>query len=203
MPIARPSSPSALRNRGPIAEILQAVLPATGKALEIASGTGEHALYFAEHFPQNLWQPSDASPEAVAAIESWRATADLPNLLPALELDATSPENWPDIDDVSAILCINMVHISPWSATEGLMRGAAKLLAPGEPLILYGPYIRAGVETAPSNLAFDANLKQRNPAWGLRALENVAGLAGDYGFALDDIIPMPANNISAILRKRP
>ncbi len=201
MPPARPSSPAALRNRGPIADILQEILPDTGKVLEIASGTGEHALYFAQRFPQMLWQPSDASEAAVAAIESWRATADLPNLLAPVKLDASAPEGWPEMDGISTILCINMVHISPWAATEGLMRGSAKLLAPGEPLILYGPYIREGVETAASNLAFNESLKQRNPAWGLRTLEQMAELAGLHGFALDKVTPMPANNIIALFRK--
>ena len=201
MPPARPSSPAALRNRGPIADILQAILPDTGKILEIASGTGEHALYFAERFPHMLWQPSDGSEAAVAAIESWRATADLPNLLARLRLDASAPESWPEMAGISAILCINMVHISPWAATEGLMRGSAKLLASGEPLILYGPYIREGVETAASNLAFDESLKQRNPAWGLRTLEQVAELADLYGFTLEEVTPMPANNIIALFRK--
>lgn len=201
MPPARPSSPAALRNRAPIAEVLRTILPATGKILEIASGTGEHALYFAEHFPQILWQPSDASEAAIDAIESWREAADLPNVLPAIKMDASAPETWPNIDGVTAILCCNMVHISPWTATEGLMRGAGALLAAGEPLILYGPYTRDGVETAPSNLAFDADLKRRNPAWGLRSLEQVAELASAHGFTLEHILAMPANNITVIFRK--
>ena len=201
MPPARPSSPAALRNRGPIADILQEILPDTGKILEIASGTGEHALYFAERFPHMLWQPSDGSDVAVEAIESWRATADLPNLLAPVKLDASAPEGWPEMDNISAILCINMVHISPWAATEGLMRGSAKLLALGELLILYGPYIREGIETAASNLVFDESLKQRNSAWGLRTLEQVAELANLYGLTLEEVTPMPANNIIAVFRK--
>lgn len=182
--------------------MLSDLLHPTGKVLEIASGSGEHALYFAQVFPQNLWQPSDPDPRAVASIAAWAEDADLPNLLPPLELDAAHPESWPEVDAVAAILCINMIHISPWAATEGLIRGASERLAPQEPLILYGPFIRDGVETAPSNLAFDADLKRRNPAWGVRHLAAVEALASEQGFKLDHIEPMPANNLTVIFRKQ-
>lgn len=134
-------------------------------------------------------------------IESRRRAADLPNILPAIKLDASAPDDWPDAKGISAILCCNMVHISPWAATEGLMRAAGALLGAGKALILYGPYIRDGVETAPSNLAFDADLKRRNPDWGVRSLETVAELAAAHGFALDDVVEMPANNLTVIFRK--
>lgn len=195
------SSPAAQRNKGPICEFLKEALTDTGKVLEIASGSGEHALYFAEQMPQTLWQPSDPSPEALDSIDGWRVDADLPNLLAPLQIDASIPEQWPDIPEVTAVLCINMVHISPWAATQGLMRGAARLLQANEPLILYGPYIRDGVETAPSNLAFDADLKRRNAEWGVRNLADVTSIATENGFAQEKIVEMPANNITVIYRK--
>lgn len=195
------SSPSTLRNREPIGDVLEKLLPATGKILEIASGTGEHALYFARRFPQLLWQPSDAAVTAIQSIESWQEEADLPNLLPPMLLDASDPDHWPEIEAVTAMMCSNMVHISPWAATEGLLRGAGRVLGEDAPLILYGPYLRDGVETAPSNLAFDADLKRRNPAWGLRSLEEVAALAAQQGFQLAQLFEMPANNITVIFRK--
>lgn len=195
------SSPAAQRNKAPIADVLRGVLPQTGKVLEIASGSGEHALYFAREFPQILWQPSDTDAAARASITSWEDHANLPNLLPPIALDASKSEEWPPVDAVSAILCINMVHISPWSATEGLLTGAEAMLGLHEPLILYGPYLRGGVDTAPSNLAFDADLKRRNPAWGLRALEDVTALATAHHFRLEAIHEMPANNIMVIFRK--
>jgi len=175
------------------------VLPARGLVLEVASGTGEHALHFARAFPDLRWQPSDPEPAALGSIEAWRAESDLPNLLPPIRLDAR-PEDWP-VAAADAMLCINMIHISPWSATVGLMRGAGRLLEPGAPLYLYGPYRRAGIETAPSNAAFDESLKARDPAWGLRKLEDVIAEAETKGFALDRIVEMPANNLSVVLRK--
>lgn len=175
------------------------ILPARGLVLEIASGTGEHALHFARTFPQLLWQPSDPEPAALRSIEAWRAEAGLFNLLPPVSLDTRAAE-WP-LDAADAILCINMVHISPWAATAGLMRGAGRLLAPGAPLYLYGPYRQAEVETAPSNEAFDQDLKARNPEWGLRDLEEVAIEAGRHGLQLETVVPMPANNLSVIFRR--
>ena len=145
------------RNREPIAAVLREVLPARGTVLEVASGTGEHAVHFARLLPHLHWQPSDPDPEAIASIEAWQADSGAANLSPALLLDAASG-TWP-VERAEAILCVNMVHISPWSATVGLMRGAGRLLPPGGPLILYGPYRRADVATAPSNEAFDESLK--------------------------------------------
>jgi SAM-dependent methyltransferase len=195
----RRSAPHVARNAGPIAEVLRDILPARGLVLEVASGTGEHVLHFAREFPKLLWQPSDPEPAALRSIEAWRAESGLFNLLPAVPLDARAAE-WP-VPAADAILCINMVHISPWAATAGLLRGSGRLLGPGAPLCLYGPYRRAGVETAPSNEAFDESLKARDPEWGLRALEAVVAEAETHGFALDRVVEMPANNISAVLRK--
>lgn len=195
----RRSAPHVARNAEPIADVLRAVLPERGLVLEVASGSGEHALHFAREFPKLLWQPSDPEPAALRSIEAWRADAGLFNLLPALSLDARAAE-WP-VAQADAILCINMVHISPWSATVGLMRGAARLLESGAPLYLYGAYRQAGVETAPSNEAFDASLKARDPDWGVRDLEAVVSEAEERGFRLDSVTPMPANNLSVVFRK--
>lgn len=195
----RRSAPHVARNAGPIAGVLAEVLPESGLVLEVASGTGEHAVHFARAFPKLLWQPSDAEPAALRSIEAWRAEAGLFNLLPAVALDARAAQ-WP-VERADAILAINMVHISPWSATAGLMRGVGRLLGEGAPLYLYGPFRRAGVETAPSNAAFDLDLKARNPEWGLRELEAVAGEAARHGLTLDRVVEMPANNLSAFFRK--
>jgi len=195
---ARRHAPATERNREPIADILRTVLPEQGTVLEIASGTGEHAIHFAQAFPQIDWQPSDPDPTAIASIRAWAETARLPNLRPPLTIDAAS-DGWP-IERADAILCINMTHISPWEATVGLMTNAAKLLPPGGPLILYGPYLQQGVETAPSNLAFDESLKQRDPRWGLRQLEDVAALAESVGLRMEDVHAMPANNLIVVLR---
>jgi SAM-dependent methyltransferase len=193
-------APATERNREPIAAVLREVLPERGTLLEVASGTGEHAAYFAPLFPGLTWQPSDADEESLASIEAWQADSNAANLLPPVVLDAAS-DSWP-LTRADAILCVNMVHISPWAATVGLMRGAGRLLPPGAPLILYGPYRRAGVPTAPSNEAFDESLKARDPHWGLRALEGVAAEARANGLEFDRVVEMPANNIVALFRKR-
>jgi hypothetical protein len=174
-------------------------LPERGLVLEIASGSGEHAVHFAREFPGLLLQPSDPEPAALRSIDAWRAEAGLFNLLPAVALDVRAA-SWP-VEAADAILCINMIHISPWTATVGLMRGAARLLAPGAPLDLYGPYRQAGVETAPSNEAFDESLRARDPDWGLRQLEDVIAEAAAAGFGLDRVVPMPANNLSVVLHR--
>jgi hypothetical protein len=192
-------APATERNREPIAAVLREVLPERGTLLEIASGSGEHAVYFAGLFPHLLWQPSDPDPEALESIRAWRVEAGLGNLLEPLRLDAAA-ETWP-IASADAILCVNMVHISPWAATEGLMRGAGRLLIGGAPLLLYGPYRRAGMPTAPSNEAFDASLRARDTRWGLRELEAVAAEAAASGLALDRVEPMPANNLTLVFRK--
>jgi SAM-dependent methyltransferase len=191
-------APATERNREPIAAVLREVLPATGTVLEVASGTGEHAAFLAALFPNLRWQPSDPDPDALASIRAWREEAGLGNLLEPLALDS-SAEPWP-VASADAILCVNMVHISPWAATAGLMRGAGRLLAAGAPLILYGPYRRAGVPTAPSNEAFDTSLKARDPAWGLRDLESVEAEALRNGLRLERVFEMPANNVTAVFR---
>ncbi|HEY0149614.1 MAG TPA: DUF938 domain-containing protein [Allosphingosinicella sp.] len=198
-PPAKRHAPATERNREPIAAVLREVLPPAGTLLEIAAGTGEHAAYLAPLFPGLLWQPSDPDPEAMSSIEAWQADASAPNLLPPVFLDAAS-RTWP-LDRADAILCINMVHISPWAATQGLMRGAGRLLPAGAPLILYGPYRRAGVPTAPSNEAFDLSLKARNPLWGLRDLEAVQAEAAGHGLGFERLYEMPANNLVLVFRK--
>lgn len=190
-------APATERNRDAIAAVLRDVLPAHGLVLEVASGTGEHAVHFARLFPALQWQPSDPDPDALNSIEAWAADAGLPNLRPPVELDAAG--TWP-VAAADAVLSINMVHISPWRATLGLIAGAARVLPPGGPLILYGPYRRRGLPTAPSNEEFDLSLKARNPEWGLRVLEDVCAAAEAYGLTLDDVRPMPANNVTAVLR---
>jgi SAM-dependent methyltransferase len=196
----RQQAPAAARNRDPILAVLRGVLPETGTVLEIASGTGEHSLHFAAALPGLVFQPSDPNPEARSSIAAWAAASGLANLRPPLALDAAALP-WP-VTAADAVLCINMIHISPWAATEGLMRGAAAILPPGGPLYLYGPYRRAGVATAPSNEAFDRDLRGRNPAWGLRDLEAVATLAEKEGFSGPAVTEMPANNLSVVFRRR-
>lgn len=195
---ARRSAPAAQRNRDPIAEVLRDWLPPSGLVLEIASGTGEHAVHFARAFPQLEWQPSDLHPDALASIAAWRAEAALPNVRAPIVLDAAAPD-WP-LERADAVLSLNMVHISPWAAALGLIEGAARLLAPGAPLILYGPWLEQGVAAASSNLAFDADLRQRDPAWGLRTVEVFAAAAG-HAFALEERRAMPANNLMLLLRR--
>ena len=195
----RRSAPHVARNAGPIADVLRGVLPERGLVLEIASGTGEHVLHFAREFPKLLWQPSDPEPAALRSIKAWREGAGLFNLLPAISLDARATE-WP-VSAADAILCINMVHISPWAATVGLMRGAGGLLQAGAPLYLYGAYRQAGVETALSNEGFEESLRTRDPEWGLRNLEDVVAEAEKNGLCLEAVTAMPANNLSVILRK--
>jgi hypothetical protein len=196
---ARRSAPHVARNAAPIAAVLRDVLPERGLVLEVASGTGEHALHFARAFPDLRWQPTDPDPAALRSIEAWRGEAGLANLLPPLALDVRAAE-WP-VAAADAILAINMVHISPWSATEGLMRGAGRLLASGAPLYLYGAYRQAGVVTAPSNEAFDAWLRAENSEWGVRRLEDVVAAAEVQGLGVDKIVELPANNLSVIFRK--
>jgi cyclopropane fatty-acyl-phospholipid synthase-like methyltransferase len=194
------ASPSTARNREPILQVLKAHLPAQGLVLEIAAGAGEHAMQAAAALPGLQWRPTDPDPEALASIEAWRAQAGLGNLLPALRLDASDPGGWP-IAAADAIVNINMIHISPWAATEGLMTGAGRVLPAGGVLVLYGPYLEPEVATAPSNLAFDDSLKSRNPGWGLRRREEVVALAARNGLSLAERIAMPANNLALIFHK--
>jgi SAM-dependent methyltransferase len=194
------SAPAALRNRDPIAEVLQAWLPSRGLVLEIASGTGEHALHFAERFPDLEWQPSDIHRDALGSIATRVAQGAAPNVRPPIEIDASAAD-WP-IDRADALLSINMVHISPWASALGLIDGAAHLLVGDGPLILYGPWLKDDIETAPSNLEFDASLKARDPQWGLRRVEDFAQAAGQRGFALEETRAMPANNLMLLFRRQ-
>jgi hypothetical protein len=195
---AKRYAPATERNREGIADVLRDILPEQGTVLEVASGTGEHAVHFARAFPHLMWQPSDYDAAGLASIVAWSAEAALPNILPPVQIDATAPI-WPTVA-ADAILCINMVHISPWAATIGLFRGSADILPQGAPLYLYGPYRQRGVETAPSNEDFDVSLKSRNPEWGLRYVEDVVAAAAD-GFTLETMIQMPANNLSLVFRR--
>ena len=192
-------APATLRNRDTIAAVLGDWLPASGTVLEVASGSGEHAVHFAAAFPKLDWQASDPDPAALASIAAWSAEAGLPNIAAPLHLDASAPD-WP-LGHADALLCINMVHISPWAATLGLLVGAARLLAAGAPLILYGPYLRAGVPTAPSNAAFDASLRSRDPQWRLRDVADVTAAARDRGLGFTELVEMPANNILLVYRR--
>ena len=191
----RREAPSVARNRAVILDALRPLLPPRGLLLEVASGTGEHCAYLAAALPALDFQPTEPEPDGRASIDAW--CAGLPNVRPALSLDATA-EDWP-IACADAVLCINMAHIAPWAATLGLLRGAARVLPPGAPMVFYGPWIRDGVDTAPSNLDFDASLRERNPDWGLRRLEALAAAATD--FSAPEVIEMPANNVTLVLRR--
>jgi SAM-dependent methyltransferase len=191
--------PHVARNREPILDVLRRVLPKQGLVLEVASGSGEHAAYFAAHLPALTWQPSDPDPAALASIAAHRAAAAAPNLLAPVLLDVTAP-SWP-VERADAVICNNMIHISPWSAGEGLMAGAARVLEEGGVLYLYGPYKIDGRHTASSNAAFDAALRAQNPAWGIRDLADVAALAERNGLTLTETAAMPANNLSVVFRR--
>ncbi len=192
-------APAALRNRDLIADILATVLPATGYFLEIASGSGEHCIRFAERFPGATIQPSDPEPRSRASIDAWVNALGLTNVKPALTIDASLPD-WPT-GPVDAIVCINMIHISPWQATVGLFRGAAKYLAPGGVLYTYGPYMRGGAHTSEGNAAFDASLRNDNPDHGIRSLEAITDLAHQSGLTAPRVIEMPSNNLSLIFNR--
>jgi hypothetical protein len=197
--MAARTSPAALRNREPIAAALASALPKTGQILMIAEGSGEHAAYFARCFDMLRWLPSDPDAEARASIAAHREEAKLDNLLAPIALDA-SDNVWP-VDAADAVICINMIHISPWSATTGLMAGAARCLPQNGLLYLYGPYFEAELEPAPSNIAFDKDLRSRNPEWGLRDLREVIQLASAHDLALETRTEMPANNLSLCFRR--
>jgi hypothetical protein len=209
----RQFAPATQRNREPILAVLQQVLPQQGIVLEIASGTGEHAVFLAPQLFPRYWLPSDAMPEALDSIEAWQHHQPAERLLPAIALDMGQP-HWLNIAKAAiaplhskgvslcAIVNINMIHISPWSATLGLMAGAEALLLKGGILYLYGPYLQNGVPTAPSNEAFDGSLRSRNPEWGIRYLEDVVAVAAEHGLHLRDTITMPANNLSVMFERR-
>ena len=194
-------APATLRNREPILEVLKRALPEAGMLLEVASGTGEHAAFIAPRLSRDLvWQPSEASVDALIDIDVHTGGAGSPNIRPAIVLNA-SDTTWP-IPHADAVFCCNMIHIAPWSAAEGLFAGSFRILADGAPLILYGPYRRHGMHTSPSNHSFDDELRARNAGWGVRCLETeVIPLAEKSGFALDEVVAMPANNLTVIFRR--
>jgi cyclopropane fatty-acyl-phospholipid synthase-like methyltransferase len=193
------TAPAVARNREPILAVLRHVLPERGLVLEIASGSGEHGVYFAAALPGLTWQPTDPDPEARESIAAYRAAMALPNVLPPLALDAAA-SRWP-VTKADVIVAINMIHIAPWAA-EGLMAGAERLLPAGGVLFLYGPFREHGRHTAPSNAAFDESLRARNREWGVRDLDEVVALASRHGFALEERVAMPANNLSVVFRRR-
>jgi SAM-dependent methyltransferase len=194
------TSPSTARNRQPILDVLRPRLAPGARVLEVASGAGEHALFLASALPGVRWQPTDRDDEALASIVAWRAASGPQNLAAPLRLDASEAASWPT-GPFDAVVCINMVHISPWAATEGLMAGAGCVLTPGGRLFLYGPYLEAEIETAASNLAFDESLKSRDPAWGLRLLADVRAEAATHGLGFAERLAMPANNLMLMFER--
>jgi hypothetical protein len=192
-------APATARNRQPILDVLRSRLPADGLVLEVASGSGEHVVHFAATLRHLVFQPSDPSATARASIDDWAGASGLANVRPAVALDAEAPI-WP-VERAAAVLCSNMIHIAPWSAAIGLIAGASRALPADGLLYLYGPYRRAGRHTAPSNDAFDRDLRERNAAWGVRDLEAVTELAAAHGFEAPEIIDMPANNLSLAFRR--
>ena len=193
-------APAADRNKGAILEVLQKELPARGLVLELASGSGQHSAFFAAHSPDHLWQPTDSDPEALASAQAYAAEARLPNLRPPLLLDARS-ETWP-IELADAVVCINMIHIAPWAACLGLLRGASRILPSHGPLILYGPFSIHGDFTSASNVEFDRGLRAQNEEWGVRELDDIERSAAEVGLELDKVVPRPANNHVVVLRQR-
>ncbi|MCK0128891.1 DUF938 domain-containing protein [Erythrobacter sp. F6033] len=199
--MAKKHAPATERNREHIAAVLAEELPDSGVVLEVASGSGEHAVYFAQRFPQLDWQPSDFEQDALASIIAWREEMGTTNLRAPAVIDAAVPDSW-EVKQADAILCSNMVHISPWEATEGLFAGAARILSGKDlPIILYGPYFEQGIEAAPSNLQFDAGLRERNPNWGIRDAEKLDTLARSHGFERSARHEMPANNLILVYRR--
>lgn len=192
-------APSAERNKGPILEILARILPKRGIVLEVASGTGQHVVHFAKALPDLVWQPSDPDAELRESIALRVEEEQLANVNLPIDLDARRIP-WP-VQKADAVVCVNLVHIAPWSATLGLLEGAKALLAPRDVLFLYGPYRRFGRHTAQSNEQFDADLRARNPEWGVRDLEVVSEAAASSGFALAEIVQMPANNFSLVFAR--
>ena len=191
-------APAADRNKDELLAVLPGVLPAAGLILEIASGSGQHAAHFAPHFPQARWQPTERRPDALPSIRAW--TAGLPNVLDPLELDVTvSP--WP-VTQADAVVTVNLLHIAPWSVCCAWLAGAARVLTPGGPLYYYGPLLRRDRANATSNHAFDQALRARDPGWGVRYLEDVRVEAAGVGLVLDDVIPMPNNNLSLVFRAK-
>ncbi|MFH7043657.1 DUF938 domain-containing protein [Paucibacter sp. JuS9] len=199
---ARETALAAERNKQPILEVLAGALrplPPGGLVLEIGSGTGQHVAHFAQALPALRFQPSEMDLSRHASIEAWTAAGQLTNVLPPLAIDLTQ-RPWP-LSAADAVLCINVIHISPWEATLALMAGAGSLLPDGGVLVTYGPYLRGGAHTSQSNVAFDASLRARSPRWGVRDIDELAKGARPEGFTLEEIVPMPANNFTLIWRK--
>lgn len=194
------TAPAAARNREPILRVLRDCLPPSALVLEIGSGTGEHAVWFSSALRTLTWLPTDQDPEALKSIAAWRERAGPANLLPPLPLDA-SATTWP-ITRADVVVAINIVHIAPWTTAQGLIAGAARVLASGGLLYLYGPFREGGMHTAASNAAFDADLRARNPSWGVRDLEEITAFASLHGFEAPKKIAMPANNLSVLFRRR-
>jgi len=197
----RDTAPSAERNKQPILEVLARVLPPTGLVLEIGSGTGQHVTHFARALPKLTFQPSEMDESRHPSIAAWIAHEKLANVRPPMAFDVTQ-RPWP-VRAADAIICINVIHISPWEATQALMQGAGEILPPGGVLVTYGPYRQEGRHTAPSNEAFDASLKARDPRWGVRNLESVTAVANEAGLELEEVAAMPANNFTLVFRKAP
>lgn len=199
-------APATARNREPILSVLREILPERGTVLEVASGTGEHAVHFAPALAPRLWQPSDRDPENLASIAAWRDELPCNTLLPPLTLDVTRTpwpvETDPPAEPVRAIVAINLIHISPPEATQALLAGAGRILPPGGLLFLYGPFRLNGRHTAPSNETFDAWLHGLDPSYGVRDLDETVALAESHGLALGRVVEMPANNLSVVLERR-
>jgi SAM-dependent methyltransferase len=191
-------APATERNRDFLLEVLRRVLADRREVLEVASGTGQHAVFFAAALSHLRWQPTDRDRAALVSIEAWRAEAGLPNLAPVQVLDVEAAP-WP-VDSADALVCINLIHIAPWSVSVALFEGAARLLPTASPLVSYGPY-RFGGRTAPSNDAFDASLRAQDATWGVRDLDDLEPLARRSGFALAEVVPMPANNHTLVWRR--
>ncbi len=197
--------PATERNRGPIGDLLNQLLPASGAVLELASGSGEHAVCFQQRFPYLRWQASDPDPDHRASINAWIQHQGLSQVMPAaLNLDVeTRP--WPLPQTVrgslNAVVCINLLHISPASCTDALIEESALLLPSGAPLIIYGPFMRYGAHTSASNAAFDQSLRERNHQWGLRELNQVTAIATNAGFKTENVVSMPANNLSLVFQR--
>lgn len=206
---ARRFAPATQRNREPILKVLRRVLPPTGTVLEVASGSGEHAIFFAPRLKPRLWQPSEAEPMLRDSILAWMKEVPSDNLFPPIPLNVAEsvwsieyPENSQvNVSEITAIIAINLIHISPFTATLGLMAGASRILPVGGILYLYGPYKRGGKHTAPSNESFDEMLQQQNPEWGVRNLEEVEAVALEKGLKLLEVVEMPANNLSVVFQK--
>ena len=196
----RQHSPSSERNRDPILAVLKRVLPETGVLLEIAAGSGHHAAYFAPRFPGLTWQPTEPDPDGRASITAWVEHTNAANLRPPLDLDVTG-DPWP-VTEADAVFSANMIHIAPWQCCQGLMAGAGRILGPAGVLVLYGPFMRSGEHTAPSNAQFDASLKSRDASWGIRDLDDVTACAKACELALQEIVDMPANNLTVIFKRQ-